>query len=82
MWWRKVQSTGSGVAKVTATRVVDDAMLLHNGVWGLVRSLTGGQKAAEPLHMHEARRRLVALSARGLLKAVKAVLCACRRCAG
>ncbi len=56
MWWRKVQSTGSGVAKVTTARVVDDAMLLHNGVWGLVRSLTGGQKkAAEAVQIPEAR---------------------------
>ena len=46
MWWRKVAATSSGAANAAAARVVDDAMLLHNGVWGLVRSMTG-QKAAQ-----------------------------------
>ena len=52
MWWRKVAATSSGAAGAAAARVVDDAMLLHNGVWGLVRSVTG-QKAAQTVAIDE-----------------------------
>jgi len=52
VWWRKVAATSSGAANAAAARVVDDAMLLHNGVWGLVRSMTG-QKAAQTVAVDE-----------------------------
>jgi len=54
VWWRKVAATNSGAAGAAAARVVDDAMLLHNGVWGLVRSMTG-QKAAQTVAIDEVR---------------------------
>ena len=77
VWWRKVQSTGSGAAKVAATRAVSDAMLLHNGVWGLFRSVTGGQRAADSVKIPEARHWS---SARRSCRAGRVAAC-CRGCA-
>ena len=54
MWWQKVASTSGGAANAAATRFMDDAMLLHNGVWGLVRSMTG-QKASQAVVIDKVR---------------------------